>query len=175
MNLNYLCSMKQTKSMMMTGLMMMSALIVGCSTLTSAEREAEKAKRTAYVTKCLDSKHFVIDVDMMIPRRGSSRTLPNDWSLEVKGDTLVSYLPYIGVAHEPLFGDDKGLNFTAPIKTYEDKGFSKGKRTIRLQVNNGGEVIDYCLDVSDEGYANIDVNPRKRDGISFSGQMADKE
>ena len=167
--------MMKVKSMIMTGLMMMSALIVSCSTLTTAEREAKKAERMAYVAKCLDSRHYVINVDMMLPRRGPSRTLPNDWSLEVKGDTLVSYLPYFGVAYEPLFGDDKGLNFTSPIKTYEDKGFSKGKRSIHLQVNNSEDFIDYYVEVSDEGYAHIDVNPRKREGISFSGQMTGKE
>jgi len=165
----------KTKSVILTGLVMMSAMIVACSTLTTAERAAKKAERTAYVKKCLDSKHYEIGVDMMTPRRGPSRTLPNDWSLEVRGDTLVSYLPYFGVAYEPLFGEDKGLNFTAPIKTYEDKGFSKGKRSIHLQVNNNSETFDYYLEVSDEGYATIDVIPRKREGISFSGQMADKD
>ena len=149
--------------------------LAGCSSLTSAEKAERKAKTAQAVEKALAERHYKVEISMMNPRRGTAVNVSPDFSLEVKGDTLVSYLPYFGRAYYVPYGGGKGLNFTAPIKTYEDKGFSKGKRTISLQVNNGGEVIDYCLDVSDEGYANIDVNPRKRDGISFSGQMADKE
>ena len=160
----------KSRYMMMMGLIV-GVLIVGCSTLTTAEREAKKAEKAAWVTKCLDNKHFVIDVDMMNTRRMGSKMLTSDWSLEVKGDTLVSYLPYVGVAHEPIFGEVKGLNFTAPFMSYEDRGFLKGVRTIRFRVSSGEDMLEYTLEVTENGYASIDVISRAREGISFSGQM----
>ena len=163
--------MKRMKIRYMLMGLIVGAVMVGCSTLTAAEREAQKAEKAAWVAKCLDSKHFVIDVNMMNTRRMGSKMLTSDWSLEVRGDTLVSYLPYVGVAHEPVFGEVKGLNFTAPFKSYEDTGFSKGVRTIRFRVDSGEDMLDYTLDVTDSGYANIDVISRAREGISFSGQM----
>jgi hypothetical protein len=42
------------------------------------------------------------------------KVISGSWSLEVKGDTLDSYLPYFGRAFEPVFGETKVLNFDAP-------------------------------------------------------------
>ena len=38
-------------------------------------------------------------------------------------------------------------------------------------MDNSEDIIDYQLEITEDGYANIDVYPRKRDGISFSGQI----
>ena len=80
-------------------------------------------------------------------------------------------MPYIGVAYEASFGSNSGLNFTAPISNYEDEGFKKGKRMIRLKVKNEDDLLDYQLEVMDNGSTAIDVMSRKREGISYSGQM----
>ena len=148
------------------------SVLAGCSTLTKAEREAKRAERAAQVAKGLDSKHYQIDVSTMNTRRMGSKMLTSDWSLEVRGDTLISYLPYVGVTYEAPYGEVKGLNFTAPFKAYEDGGFfAKGVRTIRFRVDSGEDVIDYTLSVTEAGYADIDIVSRAREGISFSGQM----
>ena len=146
-------------------------LLSGCSTMTKAEKEARKAERAEYVAKALDDRHYKIGIDLMHTRRMGSRSVASDWMLEVKGDTLVSYLPYFGVAYEAMYGRDTGLDFTAPIKSYEDSGFHKGKRIIRLQASSEEDVMDYYIEVTSGGSAYIDVVPRKRDGIGYSGNM----
>ena len=146
-------------------------LAISCSTMTKAEREARKAEWAEHVAKALDDRHYKIGINMMHTRRIGSKAVASDWSLEVKGDTLVSYLPYFGVAYEAAYGSSTGLNFTAPIKSYEDSGFNKGKRTIRLRTNSDEDVIDYQIEVMDNGSASIDVTPRKREGISYSGTL----
>jgi len=153
--------------------LVISMMIMSCSTLTKAEREAKEAEKAAWVKKTLDSKHFKIDVDIMNTRRMGSKLLTTDWSLEVKGDTLISYLPYFGVTYEPTFGEIKGLNFTAPFQTYEDSGFSKGQRIIRFRVDSEEDLLDYTLNITEAGYASIDVISRKREGITFSGQLSE--
>ena len=164
--------MKRMKIRYMLLGLIVGAVMVGCSTLTAAEREAQKAEKAAWVAKCLDSKHFVIDVNMMNTQRMGSKMLTSDWSLEVRGDTLISYLPYVGVTYEAPYGEVKGLNFTAPVKAYEDGVFfAKGILTIRFRVDSGEDVIDYTLSVTEAGYADIDIVSRAREGISFSGQM----
>ena len=145
--------------------------LAGCSTMTKAEREAKRAERAEYVTKVLDDRHYKIDIDMMHTRRAGSKTVASDWSLEVKGDTLVSYLPYFGVAYEATYGRSTGLNFTSPIKAYKDTGSYNGRRTIHLQANSDEDLIDYLLEVMDNGSVSIDVTPRKREGIGYSGNI----
>lgn len=146
-------------------------LVSGCSTMTKVEREARDAERAEYVAKALDNGHYKIGIDLMLTRRMGSKPVTSDWELEVRGDTLVSYLPYFGVAYEATYGRSTGLDFTAPIKSYEDSGFHKGKRTIRLRANSDEDVIDYYIEVMESGSAFIDVTPRKREGISYSGNL----
>ena len=100
--------MMRSKPFVLTSLMAV-ALMVGCSTLTTAEREAKKAEWKAFVVKCIDDRHYKIDVNMMNPRRGTSKMLSSSWSLEV----------------------------------------------------------------TEDGYSSIDVHPRKREDISFSGQIVE--
>ncbi len=162
------------KQIILSAAILLSILMMACSTLTPAERDARKAARTKYVTKVLNDRHYQIDVKTIYPRQSGAMTATSSWSLEVKGDTLVSYLPYFGVAHEAIYGNNAGLNFTAPIKTYKDSGFQKGKRTIRLTTENEGDALDYRVEVMDNGSATIDVISRKREGISYSGDITEK-
>ena len=111
--------MTKSKRIFFCAIVTMLAL-AGCSTMTKAEREAKRAERAEYVKKTLDDRHYKIDIDMMHTRRIGSKPVSSDWSLEVKGDTLVSYLPYFGVVYEATYASSTGLNFTAPIKGYED-------------------------------------------------------
>jgi len=152
----------------------LGAMMVSCSTMTKAERDAKNAERAKYVTKVLDSKHYTIDIDMMHANRFGSQFVRDNWSLEVKGDTLVSYLPYVGVAHSAPIGSDSGFNFTAPIKSYEDKGVQKGKRSILVSVTNDGDMIEYHLDVMENGNTSVFVTSRKRESISYSGQISEE-
>lgn len=165
-------SMIKTK-LIIAASVMLGALILSCSTMTTAEREAKKAEKAKYVAKVLSNKHYKIDVTMMYPLRGGAQNVTSNWSLEVKGDTLVSYLPYVGVSHEAILGSNKGLNFTAPIKSYKDSGFKNGKRTIDLKANNDEEDLEYRIEVMDNGSSTIDVTSRRKDGIGFSGNISD--
>ena len=150
---------------------LMGSLLMACSTMTKAERKAKEAGQAKLVNEALDKRNYKIDINMMYARRFGAKNVTSDWSLEVKGDTLVSYLPYVGVAYEASFGSNSGLNFKAPISAYEDGGFSKGKRIIHVRVKNEDDLLDYQLEVMDNGSTSIDVMSRKREGISYSGQM----
>ncbi len=155
-------------------IMLLGTMLVSCSTMTTAEREAKMAEQARYVAKVLGDRHYTIEVSMIYPRRFTPSASTSDWTLEVKGDSLVSYLPYFGVAHEAILGSDTGLNFTAPIESYTDEGFKKGRRTIRLKTSNDDDKLEYHLEVMDNGSATIDVISRKREGISFSGHIAEE-
>jgi len=163
-----------TRGVLVAGLML-GALLTACSTMTKAEREAKRAARAQEVCEALDSRHYKIEVNTMHPRRMGTRQVTSDWSLEVKEDTLISYLPYVGVAYGGLLGNTQGLNFTAPIKGYEDSGFVKGERTILLRVRNDEDIIEYRVEVMDNGSAWIHVTPQKRESIGFSGEMRNEK
>ena len=142
-------------------------LTIACGTLSPAE-QAEQARK---IRTALDERRYKIDVRMMYPRRGPSKSVASNWSLEVRGDTLVSYLPYIGRAYNIPYGGGKGMNFTALIGSYTEEKGRKGERLITMSVDNEEDQFVYRVEVFSDGQATIDVQPRERESISYSGEL----
>jgi len=141
--------------------------VVSCGTLTVAQRQALQSA----VQDSLRSRHYTIDVDMMYPQRGPAENVTSNWSLEVRGDTLVSYLPYIGVADFVPPGGGKGMNFTAPIDKYSTSSDAKGRTQVDMKVKNEEERMDIHITVESEGQSYIDVYFQTRDRIGYGGTL----
>ena len=141
-------------------------LLSACSTMTAAER----AQKALAVEKALASRRYVVDVRMIYPRRGRAVNVTN-YSLEVKGDTVVSYLPYFGRAYSIPYGGGKAFNFSAPISSYESARDEKGRTHVRLVTDNEEDVITFQLEIFDNGQATIYVQAREREPITYSGEL----
>ncbi len=151
--------------------MIISLAVCGCSTLTSAERAEREAKTAQAVEKALAERHYKVEISMMNPRRGRAVNVSPDFSLEVKGDTLVSYLPYFGRAYNVPYGGGKGLNFTAPISDYHSAKGRKGATLITIKAVNEEDVYSFRLEIFTNGSTSIDLTAREREPINYSGQM----
>ena len=103
--------------------------------------------------------------------KGRSRALTTLYSLEVKNDSIFSYLPYVGEAYNVPYGGGKGLNFQAPISQYESKEGKKGTIEIKLKTRNEEDSYTYRITVFTNGSTQIYVQPNNRQSISFSGKM----
>ena len=149
----------------------LSLVVFSCSTLTSVERAEREARIERAVAKMLAEHRYAVNVNMMYPRNGRAQNVTSDYSLEVKGDSLVSYLPYYGRAYSVPFGGGKGLNFVTLIKSYHSEKGKNGNTRVEIEVDNTEDYIRYSLDVFPNGSTTIDVIARERDPISYSGQM----
>ena len=145
--------------------------LAACSTLTQAEKEQRKMAQKQAVEKALADRHYTIDVLMMYPQKGPGRQVNGDYSLEVKGDTLVSYLPYFGRAYQVPYGGGKGLNFSAVMDYYSATTDAKGKTIVVIGVTNDEDTYEYTLSIFDNGSTTIDVSAQQREHISYSGRM----
>ena len=144
------------------------ALLAGCgTTANSAEAIAERA---AMVQQALADRHFKIDVNFMYPLRGSSRSLTSDYSLEVRNDSLISHLPYMGVARDLPYGGGVGLNFREHITSYAQQQQKSDEYLIEIGVKNPEDSFVYTIRLFNNGRSSIDVRSRQRDPISFSGE-----
>lgn len=151
--------------------MMMALLMVACSTLTPAEKAERQAKVAQAVKKALSERHYKVGISMMYPPRGKAVNVSPDYSLEVKGDTLISYLPYFGRAYNVPYGGGKGLNFTAPISEYSSEKGRKGATQVTIKVTNEEDIYTYLLEIYDTGSTSVDVRSRERESIRYSGNM----
>ena len=107
----------------------------------------------------------------MYPMKGSSKSVSASYAVEVRNDSLISYLPYIGRAYQVPYGGGKGLNFSERIGSYQESQTKKGLRRIEIGVKNEEDTYLYTIDVWENGSSQIDVQARQRERISYSGEM----
>lgn len=103
--------------------------------------------------------------------RGSSKNVSYGYSVEVRNDSLFSYLPYFGRAYEVPYGGGKGLSFEAPILHYQETMTKNKSRQIGIELTNEEDSYTYHITVFENGSSSIDVQARKRESISYSGEM----
>ena len=146
-----------------------AVLLGGCA--TSEERAAQKAEQVKKVTAVLNRRQYKIAIARMYPMNGPSKTVTYGYSVEVKNDSLFSYLPYFGRAYNVPYGGGKGLNFSAPIGSYQEEVAKNGKRRIEIGLTNEEDTYLYILEVFDNGSSTVSVMSRQREQISYSGDM----
>ena len=148
-----------------------SALVMLSGCATSEERAAQKAEMARNVTKALNERNYKISILRMNPMRGSSRSVSYGYSVEVRNDTLFSYLPYFGRAYNVPYGGGKGLNFSHPIENYQEYQKKNGQRHIEIGLTNEEDTYMYTIEVFDNGNSSVEVWSRQRERIFYTGMM----
>lgn len=153
-------------------MMLLLAMLVGLPTLSSAQSKKEKKEqKKEAVKKEIVSEDYKIDINTAMPMRGRSITLSSAYSVEIKNDSLFSYLPYYGRAYSVPYGGGSGLIFKAPLKDYTMKMDKKGNAIIKFSARSPEDLYEFNTKVFTNGTANIDVNMQNRQSISFRGEL----
>ena len=148
----------------------LTLLLVACA--TAADRAAQQTEMARAVNAAVADRHYKITITQAYPQRGGSVNVSRDFFLEVKGDTLVSYLPFFGRAYRSLYGGtEKGLNFTETIRTYEQLKSKAGVLRFRMRVKNEEDSYVFTVEISAGGRASIRVQAMERDDMRFDGDL----
>lgn len=95
------------------------------------------------------------------------------FGFEVKGDSLVSYLPFFGISYRaPLYGDNKGpLNFEAPIVSYDVKaGTHPGEAVIELVTRKEPQnTITLYITAFTNGSATVTMLSTDTESLTYRG------
>ena len=158
------------KNILKTMTMVLASCMLLGSCATQKDQSAKKEALAMKVTAALDAREFKIDIDRMIPLSGPSKHV-FDYFVELRNDSLISYLPYIGRAYNIPYGGGDGLNFAAPIGSYNESFKKNGQRHIVIQLKNKEDSYTYTFDIFDNGRSSIDVQSRQREPISYYGEM----
>ena len=162
-------TMNRKKLFLILTLFQVLVVLGGC--VSSEERAAQKAEFAKKVKVALDKREYKISINRMLPMQGGSKNVSYGYSVEVRNDSLFSYLPYFGGAYEVPYGGGKGLSFDAPIVHYQETKAKNGSRQIAIELKNDEDNYTYSITVFDNGSSSIDVQARKRERISFTGEM----
>ena len=136
-------------------------------------KEAENQVERQEVADAIAAKQWCIDVNTMNTMRYGSRVVTPNFYLELRGDTLHSYLPYMGQARvSPTLSPSIGLNFEETVLKYKESMPKSKKYTqIDIDVKTREDSYHYVIEVKDSGEATIRVRSKNSDPISFDGTM----
>ena len=134
---------------------------------------AERGAKHQAVADAVTAKRWRIDINTMNTMRYGSRTMSPDFYLELRGDVLHSYLPYLGQAQvSPTLSPSIGLNFEEPVLSYKTSTPKSKKYTqIDIDVKTREDSYHYVVQLYDSGDATIRVRSLNRDAISFDGTL----
>ena len=128
-------------------------------TLSAQTKKEKKELKKQAVEKLVTSGKYKINVNRALPARGRSVTLTSPYSVEIRNDSVISYLPYYG------------LNFKAPLTDYKLEWDKKETAKIKFSARSEEDKFDFSIDVFSNGSSTIFVNMQNRQSISFQGEL----
>lgn len=133
------------------------------------DKAAMKAKT---VQELIQSKEYKINVETAIPMSGKLVQLTSPYSVEIKNDSIYSYLPYYGRAYSIPYGGGSGLIFQTSIGNYSEHLNKKGKHLIQFSAETTEDSFNFTLTIFSNGSATVNVNMRNRQPITFHGDLS---
>ena len=138
----------------------------------SRRKLTKKERQQVAVLGAIATKRWHIDINSMNTMRYGSRTVTPDFYLELRGDTLRSYLPYLGQVQVSTMSPSIGLNFEEPVLNYKESKPKSNKYTqIDIDVKTKEDSYHYVIEIYSNGQAYIRVRSMYRDPISFDGTL----
>lgn len=148
-----------------------AVLLTGVQPFFAQSPREKEAKEKQIVKELLESGRYTIEVDRAVPMSGPSKHLTSPYTLELKGDSVSSYLPYFGQAYSIPYGGGKGLIFDSTVSDYRLRFNKKGMATIKFKSRTDEDNFSYLLQVYPNGSATIHVTPVNRQSITFYGEL----
>jgi len=149
------------------------AILLGTTLPINAQTKKQKKEDTKKAIKELvEAQKIKVEVDIAYPMRGNSRNLTSNYSVEIRNDSVFSYLPYFGIAYSlPYGGTGKGLIFNERVTDYKLTFDKKGTANIRFKTRTEEDSFIYLISIYTSGSASINVMPTNRQSISFRGEF----
>ncbi|MEO6489908.1 MAG: DUF4251 domain-containing protein [Ferruginibacter sp.] len=131
-----------------------------------------KAQNTSSteLAKKIEKHEFSFVATSMKPLKGPSRNLNSLYDVVVKKDTVISYLPFIGVSRlAPMSNEEAGIKINSQKFEYLVTDNKGDNWTVQIKFNDQPEIREFYFTIFDNGTANLDVKGTYRDPISFRG------
>lgn len=159
--------MKKLRLVLLLGMVFLS----GSQFLFAQSKEEKKEQKEKEVKELIDKSRFTIEVDRALPMGGKSLNLTSSYSLEMRGDSVISHLPYFGRAYAVPYGGGEGLLFTEVITDYSLSYDKKGTAKIRFHARTEEDNYTFNVEVFKNGSSVIRVAPVNRQSITYYGEL----
>jgi len=157
-------------------LMILSVSIISAQETEKKSKKQIKAEQKALkiqqIKDVVDNKNFVFKATSVIPKNEKTRTLTSEFGIEVRVDSIFSYMPYFGNAYSRDYTSftDSPMGFMQPIESYK-KTKTKSGYDVDIKVINDKDVIDLAFHISKTGSASLTASSLNRQAISYMGEI----
>lgn len=154
-------------------------LILSVSVLFAQEKRSKKQIRTErksqkiqLIKSIIDNKTFVFKAYSVIPKNERTKTLISDFGIEVRNDSIFSYLPYYGNTYSRDYSSfkDSPMGFAQPVESYKRVKTKKGFE-VSIKVKNMNDLIDLVFHISKMGSATVVASSLNRQAITYTGEI----
>jgi hypothetical protein len=165
---------------MKTLINMLFVLMLSVTTISTVSaqtpKQAKEAKKAAEIKELIDSKNYVFQATYMYPTGGGQRYLTSPYEVTVSRDTIVSYLPFFGVAYSGVgySPDDNGIKFTSTKFDYQTQSLKNGGYRIFIKPKDTNNATQMQLTVFANGNADLSVVSANRQRIRFDGYIRER-
>ena len=149
--------------------LMMLLLLAACNT----SNKVVDAQRAEAIKALLESQQYVVMVGSMRPLTAPTTPVSQGHKMIVRDGMVTCYLPYAGTGQNVGYGASgyKAMNFTSAILDYKVEYPKSDRARITFRVDNGDDNYRFHVEVFMNGKTTIDVDPRGRDAVSYSGMI----
>jgi len=153
-------------------LLMISMLMLALAACSSSNKVVDPQRATA-IKSLLESGQYMVMVGSMRPLTAPTMSVSQGQKMILRDGTVSCYLPYVGSGQNVGYGASgyKALNFTSPVVDYKVEYPNADRARVTFKVDNGDDHYRFHVEVFMNGKATIDVDPRGRDAISYSGMI----
>ncbi len=140
-----------------------------CIILSLLASCASSISFTSEMKNNIEAKKITIHVENIYPMSGSVVMDASGYSLQIKGDSVYSYLPYYGRAYQLPYGGGKGLTFNSRINKYNQKYDKKGLSEITLSTKTDEDTYTFTITLSPTKSASVYLQCNNRQPITYIG------
>lgn len=133
------------------------------------EKKSKEELWNQIQTEVTENKSFKVEVTQATPFRGRTIHPSSIYSIEVRNDSLYSYLPYYGRATNIAYGGGDGLTFDAKLKSYKIDKVKDNRISLTLKADSSDDYYRYIITIFSNGSVSFDVIGVNRESISFLG------
>ena len=151
------------------------ALLVIIATDSYAQKKRAKNVMSPEIKEQIESKNYKIRAITALPTGGRSVSVNSNYSIEIKGDSISSNLPYFGRAYSLPYGGGEGLVFETSITDYKIESGKKGSLKIKFEARTKEDNYQFILTIYSNGNSSISVSPGNKQSINFIGKLLTKE
>lgn len=151
----------------------MAALMMLTLAACSSSNKIVDQQRADAIKSLIESRQFVVMAGSMRPLSAPTTPISQGHKMIIRDGMVTCYLPYAGSGQNVGYGASgyKAMNFSSALLDFKVEYPKADRARIKFRVENGDDSYRFHVEVFMNGKTTIDVDPRGRDAISYSGMI----